>query len=120
EGGGGEVGEGGGGVGGVAVGRNQGEGAVVIEIEKGYAEAESVPARQRQAELSGVVAEDAVAQVLIEGRILVVEIRDGQVGQSIAVQVAASHPHARRVDPGVVASNTGEVAGFFEAKAPPV
>ena len=82
----------------MAVGRHQIEPAIVVEIEKGDPEPEPVAAWHREAVLRGMVAEDAVAQVLVEGRVFVVEVGDGQVGQAVAVQVAAGDAHARLVD----------------------
>ena len=104
----------------MAVCRDQIEPAVVIEVEKSHAESEPVAACHREAVLRGMVAEYAVAQVLVQGRVFAVKVGDGQVGQAIAVQVAASDSHARCVDARVVAGDAGDLADLFKVEAAPV
>ena len=81
----------------VAVGLDQVEPAVVVGVEEGDPEAEAGAGGGEQAEGAGPVVEDALAEVLVEGRPLVVEVGDDQVGAAVAVDVAAADPHPRLV-----------------------
>ena len=64
-----------------------------------------------------MVAEDAAAEVAVEGRRLVVEVGDGQVGQAVAVEVAAGHAHARLVAALRVAGHARARADLLELQA---
>ena len=61
-----------------------------------------------------LIGEKPPAQVPVECRALAVEIGDHQVGPAVAVEVAASHAHARLVSAGGVAGHAGLMADFLE------
>ena len=72
----------------VAIGGDQIESAVVVEVEKSHPEAEPVAACHRDAAFRGMVAEETVAEIDVERCVFVVVVGDGQVGQAVAVGVA--------------------------------
>ncbi len=62
----------------------------------------------------GEVAEEAAAEVLVEGRGLGVEVRHGQVGQTVGVEVSAGHAHAGLIAPLSVGADSGDEALLLE------
>ena len=104
----------------VPVGGRQVEPAVGVGVEEGDAEAESLAGRDGQAGRRGHVGEDAIAAVLVEGGVLVVEVGDGQVGAAVAVRIAAGDPHPRLVDAVAVARHAGRRRDLLEAEPPRV
>ena len=101
----------------VTVGRCQVQSSIVVDVEQGDPESEPIPARDREPDGDGPVAEVATAQVAIEGRRLAVEVGDRQVGASVAVEIAARDPHSRLIPPVGVRRDAGSDAHLFEAKA---
>jgi hypothetical protein len=81
----------------VAVGRDEVQPAVGIQVGEADAEPQEIAARRGESDDRGVVGELAGAEVVIEGRGLPEEVGDRQVGPAIAVQVAGGDPHAREI-----------------------
>ena len=94
---------------------SQVEPAVVVGVEEGDPEAEQVRGSGRPGRSAPVWSvKMPCAEVLVEGRRLVVEVGDGQVGPAVAVEVAAGDPHARLVAAGGVGGDPGGVADLLE------
>ena len=58
--------------------------------------------------------EIAPAQIAVERGRLAIEVGDGQVDQSVAIEVAGGDAHARLVGPGRVAGHPGSVPDLLE------
>ncbi len=71
----------------------------------------------RQPEGVGPIVENALAEVLVESRPLVVEVGDDQVGTPVAVDVAAVDPHPRLVAARAAGGDAGDVADLLESQS---
>ena len=102
----------------MSVGGQQVEASVVVDVEEGDAEAEQVAAGRGQADGRGLVGEGTLPQVAKERGRLTIEIRHGQVGPAVAVEVAAGHAHPGLIPALRIGGDPRDLGRLLEPEAP--
>ena len=91
--------------------------AVVVGVEEQGAPPQRPEGRGRHARAHRVLEEERGADSLVEGVVVVREVRDHQVGEPVFVRIRGGHPHASLCRPVGAERDPGEQAGLPEATA---